>query len=84
MLGQCALGQHDAWSMSHAHMNMQDNSNGTKAQSRTFTDLLQTPYDEDLLEYYATSQLVQVHVSLIVRLFGMYCTPPRPRSLVAQ
>lgn len=46
-------------------MPIQDNSNGTKAQSRTFTDLLQTPYDEDVFEYYATSQLVQVHVRAV-------------------
>ncbi len=44
----------------------QDNSTGSKAQSRTFTDLLQTPYDEDLFEYYATSQLVEVHVCCVL------------------
>lgn len=62
-------------------LSAQDNSNGTKAQSRTFTDLLQTPYDEDVFEYYATSQLVQVHVRngqhvlyLCVNLCCLACT----------
>lgn len=37
-------------------------SDGKKAPVRTFEDLLQNAYDEDLFDYYATVQLVLVHV----------------------
>lgn len=35
-------------------------STGKKEPARTYQDLLQNPYDEDLFDYYFTSQLVQV------------------------
>lgn len=39
---------------------IQDNQSGEVAQSRTFTDLLKDSHDEDLLDYFATSQLLLV------------------------
>ncbi|HWR82506.1 MAG TPA: prolyl oligopeptidase family serine peptidase [Candidatus Deferrimicrobium sp.] len=39
--------------------NIQENT-GSKAPARTYQDLLKNPYDAALLEYYATSQLVEV------------------------
>jgi len=38
-------------------------SSGRVGPVRTFEDLLKTPFDEDLFEYYATSQLALVHSS---------------------
>ncbi|MGH9969134.1 MAG: prolyl oligopeptidase family serine peptidase [Pyrinomonadaceae bacterium] len=38
-------------------------SSGKVGPVRTFQDLLKTPYDEDLFEYYATSQLALVDAS---------------------
>ena len=35
---------------------------GSVAQARTYPDLLASPYDEELFEYYTTSQLVLVTV----------------------
>ncbi|HEY6351426.1 MAG TPA: prolyl oligopeptidase family serine peptidase [Candidatus Angelobacter sp.] len=35
-------------------------SDGKKAPAATFEDLLQSPHDEDLFDYYATSQLLRV------------------------
>ena len=42
---------------------IEDNSSGRKSQARTYPDLLKSPYDEKLFEYYTTSQLVTVSVS---------------------
>lgn len=42
---------------------IQDNSYGTKAQARTYQDLLKDDHDEDLLDFYSTSSLVTVQVS---------------------
>ncbi|GAB4818840.1 hypothetical protein N2152v2_005886 [Parachlorella kessleri] len=39
---------------------IEDNSSGKKSQARTYPDLLKSPYDEKLFEYYTTSQLVTV------------------------
>lgn len=41
---------------------IEDNSSGKKSQARTYPDLLKSPYDERLFEYYTTSQLVIVSV----------------------
>lgn len=38
-------------------------SSGINAPARTFQDLLQTPHDEALFDYYARSQLVRVHAA---------------------
>jgi len=38
-------------------------SRGEKAAVRTYQDLLETEYDEQLFDYYATSQLVKVNVN---------------------
>ena len=35
-------------------------SDGKKAPAATYEDLLQSPHDEDLFDYYTTSQLVLV------------------------
>ena len=43
---------------------IEDNSSGKKSQARTYPDLLKSPYDEKLFEYYTTSQLVTVSVGL--------------------
>lgn len=40
------------------------------SQSRTYTDLLKDAYDEELLEYYATSQLLSVDLSGTVTPIG--------------
>ena len=37
---------------------VEDNTAGRQAQARTYTDLLTSAHDADLLEHYATSQLV--------------------------
>lgn len=37
-------------------------SGGKQAKVATYQDLLKTPYDEDLFEYYATAQLVEIDV----------------------
>ena len=42
---------------------IEDNSSGKKSQARTYPDLLKSPYDEKLFEYFTTSQLVTVSVS---------------------
>ena len=42
---------------------IQDNTTGESAQSRTYQDLLKTPHDEDLFDYYTTAELVTVKVS---------------------
>lgn len=42
---------------------IEDNSSGRKSQARTYPDLLQGPYDEQLFEHYCQSQLVTVKVS---------------------
>lgn len=42
---------------------VQDNSSGSKAQNRTFTDLLKDEHDGELLEYYGQSQIVTVDVA---------------------
>jgi len=39
--------------------NIQETS-GKFAQVATFQDLLRTPYDEKLFEYYATSQIIRL------------------------
>lgn len=41
---------------------IEDNSSGKKSQARTYPDLLKSPYDEKLFEYYTTSQLLTVKV----------------------
>lgn len=41
---------------------IEDNSSGRKSQARTYPDLLQGPYDEQLFEHYCESQLVTVKV----------------------
>ena len=38
-------------------------TSGEEAPVRTYQDLLETPYDEDLFEYYLTSQLAEVGLS---------------------
>jgi len=35
---------------------------GKKAQTRTYSDLLTSKYDEDLLEHYCSSELIKIHV----------------------
>lgn len=42
---------------------IEDNSSGRKSQARTYPDLLQGPYDEQLFDYYCQSNLVTVKVS---------------------
>ena len=37
-------------------------SNGVEAAVRTYQDLLKNKFDEDLFEYYTTSQLVKIHI----------------------
>ncbi|GJY61914.1 probable glutamyl endopeptidase, chloroplastic [Tanacetum coccineum] len=49
---------------------IQSNEQKTVVQSRTYQDLLKDEYDEELFEYYATSQLVLVSLDGTVRLFG--------------
>lgn len=49
---------------------IQSNEQKTVVQVRTFQDLLKDEYDEDLFEYYATSQLVLVSLDGTVKLFG--------------
>ena len=43
---------------------IEDNSSGRKSQARTYPDLLASDHDEQLFEYYGTSQLVTVKVGL--------------------
>jgi len=38
-------------------------SSGKPGPVRTYEDLLKTPHDEDLFEYYATSQLALIDIS---------------------
>ncbi|KVI12548.1 Peptidase S9, prolyl oligopeptidase, catalytic domain-containing protein [Cynara cardunculus var. scolymus] len=49
---------------------IQSNEQKSVVQVRTFQDLLKDEYDEDLFEYYATSQLVLVSLDGTVKLFG--------------
>ncbi|KAL7586935.1 hypothetical protein Lser_V15G41438 [Lactuca serriola] len=49
---------------------IQSNEQKTVVQVRTFQDLLKDEYDEDLFEYYATSQLLLVSLDGSVKLFG--------------
>ncbi|KAF5801045.1 putative acylaminoacyl-peptidase [Helianthus annuus] len=49
---------------------IQSNERKSVVQSRTYQDLLKDEYDEDLFEYYATSQLVLVSLDGSVKLFG--------------
>uniref|UniRef100_A0A251UX90 Probable glutamyl endopeptidase, chloroplastic n=2 Tax=Helianthus annuus TaxID=4232 RepID=A0A251UX90_HELAN len=49
---------------------IQSNEQKTVVQTRTYQDLLKDEYDEDLFEYYATSQLVLVSLDGNVKLFG--------------
>lgn len=41
---------------------IQDNSEGRRSQARTYQDLLQDTHDEDLFDYYTTSQLLSIQV----------------------
>ena len=45
-------------------------ADGTEAPVRTYQDLLETPYDWDLFEYYLTSQLVAVRLDGNIELLG--------------
>ncbi|XP_076958929.1 putative glutamyl endopeptidase, chloroplastic [Bidens hawaiensis] len=49
---------------------IQSNERKSIVQARTYQDLLKDEYDEDLFEYYATSQLVLVSLDGTVKLFG--------------
>ncbi|XP_071701457.1 probable glutamyl endopeptidase, chloroplastic [Rutidosis leptorrhynchoides] len=49
---------------------IQTNEQKSIVQARTYQDLLKDEYDEDLFEYYATSQLVLVSLDGTVKLFG--------------
>ncbi|KAI7748453.1 hypothetical protein M8C21_007611 [Ambrosia artemisiifolia] len=49
---------------------IQSNERKNVVQARTYQDLLKDEYDEDLFEYYATSQLVLVSLDGTVKLFG--------------
>ncbi|CAO2826631.1 unnamed protein product [Amaranthus hypochondriacus] len=49
---------------------IQSNEQKNTIQLRTFQDLLKDEYDEDLFDYYATSQLVMVSLNGTVKLFG--------------
>jgi dipeptidyl aminopeptidase/acylaminoacyl peptidase len=42
---------------------IEDNSSGKKAQARTYPDLLQSAHDEELFDYYGSSELVTIKVS---------------------
>ncbi|CAL5225819.1 g8598 [Coccomyxa viridis] len=42
--------------------NIQDNSSGKTSQARTYPDLLKSPHDEALMEYYCQSSLVYIDV----------------------
>lgn len=43
---------------------VQDNTSGKRSQNRTYTDLLKDEHDEDLFEYYGTSELLSLDVRL--------------------
>ena len=50
---------------------VQQTRSGQVAQVRTYQDMLESPHDEDLLEYYGTSQLAVVDATtLTVKRFG--------------
>ncbi|KAL8236187.1 hypothetical protein R6Q59_017268 [Mikania micrantha] len=49
---------------------IQSNEQKSIVQARTYQDLLKDEYDEDLFEYYATSQLVLVSLDGTVKSFG--------------
>lgn len=49
---------------------IQSNEQKNIVQARTYQDLLKDEYDEDLFEYYATSQLVLVSLDGTVKSFG--------------
>ncbi|XP_076905476.1 putative glutamyl endopeptidase, chloroplastic isoform X2 [Bidens hawaiensis] len=49
---------------------IQSNEQKSIVQARTYQDLLKDEYDEDLFEYYATSQLVLVSLDGTEKLFG--------------
>ncbi|MEO9383269.1 alpha/beta hydrolase family protein [Chromobacterium phragmitis] len=50
--------------------NIQQSLGGSLSQTRTYPDLLQTPYDADLLDYQLSSQLAQVSLAGKARMIG--------------
>lgn len=52
---------------------IQDNSTGRTSQARTYQDLLQTAHDEDLFEYYTTSELLSIKAGRTFKSFSCRC-----------